>query len=201
LKCLQYRNLYVEEEIMGTNAPAWRMPLLMVLGYVMVGMVGCGDKGTLEDDNVASRTAAVVLASTTCPPTTPPTDIFVKRVGIMVTSAAGMATGSASSSDNIPYKDYTFVGDGRPLCFMGAPFPFALPPIFLRFAPSKVYFSMEGSIGKCGLNPDEPVPILSPQRPQGPFLMALCGPNNSVSAYPNCILPPLLPADFNHCLE
>ena len=186
---------------MGTNAPTWRMSLLMALGYVMVGMVGCGDKGPGLDDNLASQTAAIMVASITCPATTPPTDIFVKRVGIMVSSAAGMAMGSAADTDNIPYQDYTFVGDGRPLCFMGSTYPLELPPIFVRFKPSKILFNLEGSIGKCGLNPDDPVPILSSQRPQGPFLTALCGPNNSASAYPNCILPPLTPADFSNCLN
>ena len=185
---------------MGTTAPTSKVWLRMVLGYAAVEMVGCGDNGTEGDDNVASRTAAIVVALNACPKTTPPTDIFVKKIGVLI-SGGNMNTATPGIFGSSSNSDREFIGDGRPICFRGIPFPLELPPILVRFAPTNVYVSMEGSIGQCGLSPDEPVPLLSPHRAMGPLLTVPCRPNNSQSGPATCVLPRLTAEDFNHCLR
>jgi hypothetical protein len=190
-ECLQRGEFYAEEGIMGTNALAWRMSLLMILGYVTVGMVGCGDQGTGgEDNNIYSQASAITMGNSTCPATTPPSDIFVTKAGLI------MVNGMNSS-----YKEIDFVGDGYPLCFMGIALGLEFSPIVVQFNPTEVLVTMEGSIGQCGLYPDDPVPILSADTMLGPFLSASCKPNDSVSGKSTCVLPPLSGADFNTCLN
>src|SRR5262245_35851237 len=104
---------------MGSPAPTLRISLLMVLGSAAVGMVGCGDNGMGGNDKVDSQTAAISVGFNTCPATTPPTDIFVKKVGVIIVN--GM---------NADYKEIDFAADGRPICFRGIPIGLELQPIF-----------------------------------------------------------------------
>lgn len=185
---------------MGNVASVLRISLLMFLGSAMVGMVGCYDNGKGGDDHLASLTSAVSITPTACPATTPPTDIFVTKVGVIITNANAHMSGP-STSDDSTFHEREFAGDGYPLCLKGIPFTLDLPPILVRFTPATVWVTMEGSIGRCGLSPEMQVPILSPNRPMGPLLAVPCGPNNSVSGEPTCVIPPLTPADFNSCLR